>query len=282
MQKKQNKNLKAFILAAGYGSRLGEITKETPKPLVPIMGTPLLLHLLKQVENTEIKDIAINTYYQKEKIKEALKNYSGPLNITLLEEPLLLGTGGGIANTKEWREGADLLVMNSDLVHTFSLKKIIQEYRKNEDDLLFALCTPAYPQKTLLWCSNKQLKSFREKTAEEQTPHSFACIHIAPDRILKKLPEKKENYGIMGIYEELLRKKECIHTYSDKNAFWIDIGTPEDYLEGQLQLYKLMKEGKSLEHPAFLTREFSMKAFQQTLEDLEKKFPTLIKLEGYL
>jgi|GEM_PF-5948311 len=279
MQKKKNKNLKAFILAAGYGSRLGEITKETPKPLVPIMGIPLILHLLKQIENTEIKDVAINTFYQKEKIKEVLKNYSGPLNITLLEESLLLGTGGGIANTKEWREGSDLLVMNSDLVHTFCLQKIIQEYRKNEEDLLFTVCTPAYPGKTLLWCFNKKLKSFREKTTQEQTPHSFACIHIAPDRILKELPEKKENYGIMGIYEELLQKKENIHTYSDPNAFWIDIGTPEDYLEGQLKFYTLMKEDKHLDHPAFLTREFSIKSFENTLYELQKKYPNLIKID---
>lgn len=277
MQKKKKNKLKAFILAAGYGSRLGELTENIPKPLVPIMGIPLLFHLLKQLEEAGIEEVALNTYYKKEKIKKALEAYSGKLVITVLEEEILLGTGGGLANTKTWCGDADLLVLNSDLLHTISLQNLIKEYQKDPRHLLFALCEPAHPGKTLLWCQEGALKAFREKTSSQQSPYSFACLHIIPNSLLRSLPEKKENYGIMPIYERLLKEGELIRIYSTKGAFWLDIGTPRDYLEGQLHFYQKMKEGKQLEHPAFSNPKASMEGFEKTLEELKKNYPGFIE-----
>ena len=91
---------KAFILAAGFGSRLRPLTLECPKPLVKVGGQCLVDHTIEHFQEAEIYDYVVNTHYLAEKMATHLHDHYGE-RVTILNEPNILHTGGGIKNGLE-------------------------------------------------------------------------------------------------------------------------------------------------------------------------------------
>jgi len=89
---------KAFILAAGYGTRMRPLTLETPKPMLKICDQPLLGHALAGLEKAGVKEVVINTHYKGEQIAKYVRTADFDLKINLAPEDPILDTGGGIAN----------------------------------------------------------------------------------------------------------------------------------------------------------------------------------------
>jgi len=116
--------MKAIVLCAGYGTRLGELTKEIPKPMLLIEGRPLLEYILVHLQQHGFNEVGINLHFKPELIRE----YFGAgtkLNTTLTYtyEPELLGTAGGIKNFENFLSGEDtFLVQYGDVItdHDFS------------------------------------------------------------------------------------------------------------------------------------------------------------------
>ena len=97
-----------LILAAGLGTRMGDLTKDLPKPLLPVKGKPLIDYAFNLIEPLQTKNIFVNTHYHADLIKLHIsKNYE---NIKISFEPEILGTGGGIKKIHQ----NDLLVLNTD------------------------------------------------------------------------------------------------------------------------------------------------------------------------
>ena len=97
-----------LILAAGLGTRMGDLTKDLPKPLLPVKGKPLIDYALNLIEPLQTKNIFVNTHYHADLIQLHIsKNYE---NIKISFEPEILGTGGGIKKIHQ----NDLLVLNTD------------------------------------------------------------------------------------------------------------------------------------------------------------------------
>ena len=83
-----------LILAAGLGTRMGDLTKDLPKPLLPVKGKPLIDYAFNLIEPLQTKNIFVNTHYHADLIQSHIsKNYE---NIKISFEPEILGTGGGI------------------------------------------------------------------------------------------------------------------------------------------------------------------------------------------
>src|SRR2546421_241555 len=89
--------MRAVVLAAGRGSRLGPLTSEAPKPLLPLNGSPILEQNLRSLASYGIRNIAINVHYRGEAIRKRVGNGSAfGLNIVYSEEKELQGTAGGV------------------------------------------------------------------------------------------------------------------------------------------------------------------------------------------
>src|SRR5690349_1153815 len=107
--------MRAMILAAGRGERMGELTRNTPKPLLRVLGHYLIEHTIIQLAKANIREIVINVSYQKEQIKAALsdgKKYG--VSIVYSEEPERLETGGGIFNALPLLGKDPFLVVSAD------------------------------------------------------------------------------------------------------------------------------------------------------------------------
>jgi len=101
--------MKALILSAGYGTRLGAITKETPKPMVKVGEYPVLEHLVFHLYKFGISQIMVNLHYKPEVIME----YFGP-RLLYSYEKKLLGEEGTITSLQNWLSNDYTVIMNGD------------------------------------------------------------------------------------------------------------------------------------------------------------------------
>lgn len=101
--------IKALILAAGYGTRLGELTKNKPKPLITIGRKPIVELIIDRLRIHGVEDIVINFHYLPDMLPEKLKSKA-----VYYYEPKLLGHNGTIQALKSWLSGDDFFVINGD------------------------------------------------------------------------------------------------------------------------------------------------------------------------
>lgn len=109
--------MKAMVLCAGYGTRLGDLTKETPKPMLPLLGRPLLSYILAHLRDQGFTEIAINLHFRPEMVRDyfGLGTKLG-VRLEYFEEPALLGTAGGLKNAARFFDQEPFLVHYGDIL----------------------------------------------------------------------------------------------------------------------------------------------------------------------
>ena len=118
--------MRAMILAAGFGKRLGEITKNKPKPLLKVKGKPLIDYHIEKLISAGFKTIAINTHYLGNQISDHVINIFGQeVEIIISHENELLGTGGGIKKAISSFEDEDIVIINSDIYSDFDYRHFL-------------------------------------------------------------------------------------------------------------------------------------------------------------
>ena len=125
--------MKSIILAAGKGTRLGNLTNEIPKPMLPINGKPLLEYIVLYLKNNGIIEIGINLFTMSEQIVEYFGDgEKWDLKIHYSFEDRLLGTAGSIVKFEEWlKDEEKFLVIYGDILTNQSLKPLIELHKKN-------------------------------------------------------------------------------------------------------------------------------------------------------
>ena len=113
-----------MVLCAGYGSRLGDLTREIPKPMLPLGGRPILEYILAHLRAHHFDEVAVNLHF----LPEAIRGHFGggsamQIELTYVYEDCLLGTAGGIKNMESFLSSSDpFLVQYGDVVtdHDFT------------------------------------------------------------------------------------------------------------------------------------------------------------------
>jgi len=119
--------MKAMILAAGKGSRLGNIGKDTPKVLLDINGTTVLERILMKLSEHGFNDIIINVHHLAERIINVANDYQNKLKVKITisdETGELLETGGGLYKAKDFFGDEPFLVYNGDILTNLDLTKM--------------------------------------------------------------------------------------------------------------------------------------------------------------
>jgi MurNAc alpha-1-phosphate uridylyltransferase len=105
-----------MLLAAGRGERMGALTETCPKPLLPVNGSPLIVHQLRKLQNIGFREIVINTSYLGEQIQATCGDGSQfGLDIAYSHEPERLETAGGIVNALPLLGDQPFWVVNADV-----------------------------------------------------------------------------------------------------------------------------------------------------------------------
>lgn len=227
---------KGAVLAAGFGTRLRPLTAKTPKPLLPFMGSPLLLLQLLKLKMLGLGQVMVNAHYRWQDIAQFLeKTHLGAVEVKLfVEENEILGTGGVFAPSQEWRDGAGLVVVNSDIVTDFDLKELMDFHQKQDVIATMALSPEILSDKeTVVWSENNRIIAFGgKKPTAAATPHNFLCMQILEDEFLREITEVKFS-SIIDYYKKFLAEGRAIGAFC-RPSFWFDIGTIEKYRQVQV------------------------------------------------
>lgn len=129
-----------MLFAAGFGTRMGALTATCPKPLIKVAGKPLIDHALGVVADAGIGTVVVNTHY----LPEMMQTHLADQNLTLLHEPDILETGGGLRNALPHLGKGPVFTFNSDAVWKGKnpLTKLANRWDPDQMDALLLLIPP--------------------------------------------------------------------------------------------------------------------------------------------
>ena len=218
-------NKTALVMAGGYGKRLGDKTKNIPKPLLKIGDKPILEILLNKLEEANYTQIYISTYYLYQKIEKFISNRKSKSNIKLLVEDKPMGTAGSI-NLVPKSEYEILTVINGDVVSEVDLDAFNSFHieKKNDITLTVAKYKHQVPFGVVDFNKNYNFNSLNEKPLlEHYILSGIYCLNKNICNLINK--EKVDMTSIISKAKKLDKKIGIFPIYE----YWKDIGSPDDF-----------------------------------------------------
>ena len=227
--------MKAILLAGGKGTRLRPLTIHTPKPIVPIFDRPFLhyqLDLLKQV--AEIDDVILSLNYQPRRIEEIFGDGGDSgLGIRYVVEPAPLGTAGAVRYAGEsLRES--VVVFNGDVLTEIDLAAVIRLHRERKAKATIVLTPVENPSAYGLVETDGEGNILR--FIEKPKPDEITCntinagIYVLEPDTFETIPRDTPWSIERSFFPSLIERGETFVAYVDR-GYWIDIGTPEKYMQ---------------------------------------------------
>jgi mannose-1-phosphate guanylyltransferase len=223
--------VKAFLLAAGHGTRLRPYTDSVPKCLLPIRGVPILEIWLSICRRHGISDILVNTHAHAAAVADFVRRYRNGIRITLREEPKLFGSAGTLLENREWLAGDDRFwVFYADVLTSANLLPMVDFHFPDTVATLGVYSVPD-PQRCGIVSMDRDrvITEFIEKPTVPSGNLAFAGIMVGTQRLLDTIPHKPEADIASDVLPRLAGRMRAFPI----NAFLLDIGTRENYEAAQ-------------------------------------------------
>jgi MurNAc alpha-1-phosphate uridylyltransferase len=227
--------MKAMILAAGKGTRLGSLTENMPKVLIDINGKSLLRLAVEKCASHGFDDLIINVHHFADMVEEEIERLRKlSYRITVSDErEKILDTGGGLFKARHFFDREPFLLYNADIITGFDLSKLL-DYHNTDKSLATLLVRHREGKRFFLVNREGLLKGWCNKTTGERiisgdtdeklTEIAFSSIHIIDPEIFNYMSEGV--YSMTALYLKLASDYR-ISTLLDDNGYWFNTGTPE-------------------------------------------------------
>src|SRR5262249_21583017 len=224
--------MKAFLLAAGDGTRLRPLTNDVPKCLLPIQGVPLLEIWLENCRAAEISEVLINVHSHATKVREFLSSHNSDLKILIAEERELLGSAGTLKANREFVAAEEaFFVLYADVLTNISLAEMLAFHRRK--GVLATLGIYQVPDPTrcgiVVADQNDIVQQFVEKPAHPQNNWAFSGVMIAHPQVIDLIPEQFPSDTGFNLLPKLVGKMAAYKV----RDYLCDIGTRENYSAAQ-------------------------------------------------
>lgn len=230
--------MKAFIPAAGMGSRLKPWTDFHPKALVPVKGIPMIERIICKLQTVGISDFTVNTFHFADQIADFIESKGWNVKISD-ERPVLLETGGGILKAAPLLEGTDpILVHNADILSNLDIHALERFHNEQGNDVSLLVSRRDSSRKLIFdaamnlcgWHSLKDNRFIPEEVERVNgfTELAFSGIYVISPAVLEVM--KQQNWsGKFSIIDFLLSNVGTlkIKGYNDPNLRILDIGKPD-------------------------------------------------------
>jgi mannose-1-phosphate guanylyltransferase len=229
----------AVILAGGFGTRLKPLTYTKPKPLLPILNTPMIMRLLSTLPKF-IKRVVIAANYRHEMLEKYLASQQLDVEVIVSKEPFPLGTGGATKYVERYIEGT-FFVLNSDIISTIDLSALVEVHKRNNATVTIAL----WPVKDVseygvVKLAGERIYEFVEKPPQCTAPSNLinAGAYCLEEEVLKYIMPEKFVSMEREIFPKIIEDGKGFFGYKFE-GYWVDVGRPENYIEAHQILMAL-------------------------------------------
>jgi mannose-1-phosphate guanylyltransferase len=228
--------MQALILAGGQGTRLRPLTLTTPKPVLPLAGRPFLVFMLDWLAAQGVTEAILSCGFMAERVARVLGHRYGEVSLRYVTEPEPLGTAGPLRLAVD-EGGIDerLLVLNGDLLTDLDLSAQIELHAARGAIATLALVSVEDSSSYGLvpTAADGEVEAFLEKTgpagdAPPPTNRVNGGVYVVERAIVERIPAGRAVSFEREVFPGLVGNGLFGHA---SDAYWIDIGTPERYLE---------------------------------------------------
>ena len=245
--------MKAMILAAGVGSRLDPLTRNLPKPLVPIVNRPVMEHIIELLHQHGFNEIVVNIHY----LGEQIETYFGDgsrlgVRIHWSREDQLWGDAGSVKRMEEILRGDTFIVVGGDDLADIDLTKLINTHKEKGALSTIALSLVDDPSEygIVLTDENDRITKFLEKPKGEAifSNQANTGVYVFEPEVFDLIP--KGTFYLFGkqLFPSMLAQGKPIFGHLT-NSYWVDVGnldvyrqTHKDVLSGKVTIKFPMKE----------------------------------------
>ena len=233
-----------MVLAAGLGTRLRPLTEELPKPAVPVANRPLVAYALDLIRAYGGSRVVINAHHLPDRLEEAARAHGGSLDLHVLREPQLLGTGGGLRNARDLLLEGDtdtVVVLNSDILFEPDLAAAIETHRRLGAIATMVLRTdPEAARYGAIEIDEtarvRRLLGSPENVPLPTRPFMFTGVHVLSRDAFADLPES--GCIVRHAYRRWVDGAVIVAGHVEESP-WRDLGTLEAYLDANLDAARL-------------------------------------------
>jgi mannose-1-phosphate guanylyltransferase len=225
--------MKAFLLAAGLGTRLRPLTNCVPKCMVPVQGRPLLDIWLDLCAQHGITEVLVNIHWHAEIVRTHLANRKNPVHVILSEEPVLLGSGGTIRSNRHWlRNDPFFWILYADVLTNLNLRKMLEVHLSSPAAATLGVSRVANPSECgiVLVDQDGFVRSFLEKPALPPSNLAFSGIVVATNELVQQIPDQFPCDLGRHVLPLLVDRMRAYHIPD----YLLDVGSMEKYDLAQL------------------------------------------------
>ena len=228
-----------MVLAAGLGERMRPLTLRTPKPALPVLGLPLIRHVLWRLRRDGVTQAVVNLHHLPEVMRAGLEEAAAATGVQVATtfEPEILGTGGGLLHAAAHLRGTGtVLIRNADFLADVDLPAALAAHARSGCPVTLAL-VPSRPGYSVVETDAAgRVVSLAGKPTPTSPPvaaHAFTGWQLIEEEVFERLPPGKSD-TVRDLYRTLAaegRLNGFVH-----HGTWVEVGLPTQMLEGVLGL----------------------------------------------
>ncbi len=224
--------MKAFLLAAGLGSRLRPVTDTTPKCMLVIDDRPLLDIWLDAFHRAGVNEVLVNLHHLPDVVRRHLAGRSTPPAVRTVYEPELLGSAGTLVANRDWIAGEEFfLACNADNLTDFDVRSLIDAHREHGPIATLTVFHSERPSAggVVELDAAGQVVGFAEKPAEPVSDLTNAGMYAFRPAVLDEIngmPPRDIGYDLLP---QLVGRARAVPV----EGYFLDIGTPDAYLRAR-------------------------------------------------
>lgn len=236
----------AVILVGGIGTRLRPWTETLPKPLIPIANIPLIDHLIARLRPA-VSRVILAVGYRSPQLQAHARILGQSLEVVVVEEEQLLGTGGAVKNVEAHLDPAGpFLVCNGDIINSLDIPSMIAAHQRHGGWGTLALWEVADPSRFgVVALEGQRITRFVEKPPAGSAPSNLisAGTYVLEPQVLDLLQPGVVASIEREVFPQLVERGLFGHRF---DGFWEDAGT----LPSMLRAQRLILEDPAVSLPA--------------------------------
>ena len=219
--------MKAFLLAAGNGTRLRPLTHQIPKCLLPVRGVPMLQIWLQICKHFGIHEVLINAHAHIDAVRLFLQQNAKGIRVQVAEEPELLGSAGTLRAHRDWVRREDFWVFYADVLNCADLEAMKNAHRRYQTVATLGLYRVPDPARCGIASvdANGVIQQFIEKPEDPKSNLAFSGLMIGTPELLDMIPDRTPVDIAFDVLPRLCGRMIGVPI----EDYLIDIGTMENY-----------------------------------------------------